>query len=39
LVVFVLQAEAFVAAGIWWCSFCRLKLLLRLVFGGVRFAG
>ena len=36
LVLSSLCVGAFVAAVIWWCSFCRLK---RLLFGGVRFAG
>jgi hypothetical protein len=42
LVLSSLCVGAFVAAGIWWCSFRRLKhkleFLLRPVFGGVRFA-
>ena len=36
LVLSSLCVGAFVAAGIWWGSFCSLQ---RLVFGGVRFAG
>jgi hypothetical protein len=40
LVLSSLCVGAFVAADIWWFSFrCVLELLLRLIFGGVRFAG